>query len=47
MSSKLRRPISPLQARMTVDMTARKLKLMGHLRSCRPFADSHQMNLVT
>ena len=41
MSSKVKHPISPLQARMIEDMTARKLKpktQTGHLRSCRRFA---------
>ncbi|MEE9589043.1 MAG: tyrosine-type recombinase/integrase [Hyphomicrobiaceae bacterium] len=41
MSSKVKHQISPLQARMIEDMTARKLKpktQAGHLRSCRRFA---------
>lgn len=41
MSSKVNHPISPLQARMIEDMTARGLQpktQKGHLRSCRRFA---------
>ena len=41
MSIAVKRPISPLQARMIEDMTARKLHPMtqtAHIRSCRRFA---------
>ena len=41
MSSRIKHPISPLQARMIEDMTARKLSpktQAAHIRSCRRFA---------